>query len=456
MGATPRERVTFQGDGKSFAAGLKGFAQKKGRLFCKYPCEVEQLAKSTLNIKSVYAHHDLLEVLKKMQTNLSFPKKVVRKGMEVLVKDLKDEFALKPEQVEDYINTTTKRIRCLGRVVMQGDSKNKHVGWVKDLPWNRAGDVEHEAEACEGKSSTKGKRGNTGKKGASGSEASSRNASSTSGAEASSLSLDVACANDLIYEFNEELVVCVRTPLDGGPQDISLPLSVPSSGSDADIVMATWASGDTHEVPGLTIGRLKEVLGRGSSVGDLWVATQKETKHKLTIKQRVDRCLLLSLFEQQRQILQLRMNLLGPVDDENRQLPKGHPTLEKALAIMVPLGTKFANSKMSKAELKLARDAEIKKVATTIVETSFKRPSCAIETQAKEGVTKGEVKANNEPKPNKAFKANKEPNQKNIEQAKVAKAELVAAAESSFQEPAESSEYEPMPAIKGSLFDLLY
>eukprot|EP00972_Heterocapsa_arctica_P027402 4029007-Heterocapsa_arctica.AAC.1 len=100
--------------------------------------------------------------------------------------------------------------------------------------------------------------------------------------------------------------------------------------------MATWLSGETHEVPGLTIGKLKTFLRRGpgagsSSTGELWTGTHCDTKHKVTIHQRVDRFLLLSMYEQQRQILQVRMNLFGPVANDHEQLPMGDCTLEAAM-----------------------------------------------------------------------------------------------------------------------------
>ena len=73
-------------------------AQKKGRLWCKYPCEEQRLYKAVLDIKSVYAHHELLMILHNLQANLSFPKNVVHLGLHILVQQCDDVFKLREER----------------------------------------------------------------------------------------------------------------------------------------------------------------------------------------------------------------------------------------------------------------------------------------------------------------------------------------------------------------------
>ena len=185
------QRATFQGGAQAWADGLRDFVASHGRLFCTYPCEEQNLAKASLHIESVNAHHDLLSVLKKLQPNLSFPKKAVTDGMRILVAELSDTLGLKPDQKADYIETMTNRIRCLGRVVSQGDTKNKDTPWVRELPWNRDDDSQETKPAAgdeAGKADTK-------QKPAAG---------------------DEAGKEEYIYDLNEELVVCIRMPMNGG------------------------------------------------------------------------------------------------------------------------------------------------------------------------------------------------------------------------------------------------
>ena len=130
-----KDSGTYSGDAKAFAEAVLPLAQKKGRLWCKYPCEEQRLEKAVLDIKSVYAHHELLMILQNLQANLSFPQNVVHLGLHILVQQCDDVFKLREDQVDDYITSTTRRLRCLGRVVSQGQHKRVVSLGAKDLPW---------------------------------------------------------------------------------------------------------------------------------------------------------------------------------------------------------------------------------------------------------------------------------------------------------------------------------
>ena len=350
------ERETFQGDGQAFADVVLSFAKQHGRLFCNYTSEADKVTDAKLDIKSIYKHHDFLVVLREAQRNLSFPKTVVKAGLYIVTKQCKEEFGLKEGQVDDYVSTTTKRIRCLGRVVSQGELKSQGTQWVEDLPWRQAA-----AATTTGEVQAKGKPRH-------------RKVASTT-------------PKEYIYEFNDELVVATRCPLAGGPKEPSLPLSVPEGANDSDFAKGTWLSGETHEVPGLTIGRLKEFLHRGpgsSSAGELWSATHCVTKHKVTIRQRVDRGLLLSIYEQQRQIVQVKMTMFGPVANEHEQLPKGDSTLTAAMQVMTVLADKFVKDELKKGELKEARDAALKGLDLKAKRPTMKRPAAALASECEE------------------------------------------------------------------------
>ena len=98
-------------------------------------CEEQKLENAVLDIKSVYAHHELLVIFHNLQANLGFPKNVVNLGLCSLVHECNDVFKLRDDQVDDYIATTTRRLRCLGRVVLQGQHKRMSSSWAQDLAW---------------------------------------------------------------------------------------------------------------------------------------------------------------------------------------------------------------------------------------------------------------------------------------------------------------------------------
>jgi hypothetical protein len=183
-----------------------------------------------------------------------------------------------------------------------------------------------------------------------------------------------------IYEFNEELVICTRRLSDGsGGSEPSLPLTAPDNWDDSDIVQATWMTDPrVHEVPGLTIQRLKLLLMNrgGSSCGELWASTHAVTKHKIYIQQRVDRHLLVSLYEQTRQVLQLRLDLFGPIADQRQQLPKDSDIVQKGVSLMQPIAEKFCRGDICKDDLKGARDFAVKELGLA---PAMKKPACCKE-----------------------------------------------------------------------------
>jgi hypothetical protein len=76
------------------------------------------------------------------------------------------------------------------------------------------------------------------------------------------------------------------------------------------------------------------------------------------LSQRVDRCLLLSLYEQTSQRLQIRVDKFGEVLDQSKQLPADSPVLQLAMDVMLPIAKKFVNGEIEvKDMLQLRNDA---------------------------------------------------------------------------------------------------
>ena len=126
MGSDQAQRSTFGGDAQAFADLVLPLADAKGKLFCKYPSEQANLSRAKLDVKEVYNHHDLLMALHEGQQNLSFQKTVTRAGLAIVVETLHEQFNLRPCDVDDYLDTTTSRIRNLCRCVSQAEKKNSN------------------------------------------------------------------------------------------------------------------------------------------------------------------------------------------------------------------------------------------------------------------------------------------------------------------------------------------
>jgi hypothetical protein len=145
------------------------------------------------------------------------------------------------------------------------------------------------------------------------------------------------------------------------------------------MVKATFTKGGitVHEVPGLTFRNLRLLMRNNPNKSScrLWEGEHITTHHAICIKQMVDRCLLLVVFEQSKQRLQVRMDAFGEVANQSQQLPKDDPTLAKAVAFMVPIAKKFQSGELDHKDLKGHRDECLR--AHGMIGTTKKRPSSA-------------------------------------------------------------------------------
>lgn len=319
MAESSKVRNTGASPGSDLAEILRPFAVKFGGSICKYPNEDKPVS-AKLIIGALPREHELLVALKTISENLSFTNAELEKALKAIYADIKFEVKMTDEKKNDWIFTIIMRIRNMCRAVHQGETKADHkakrdnkemnVNWVLALPW---------------RSSTAG----------------------ASSAKAESPGPQAPAKIPVLYKYfglDTELGCAWRAQSDAPKalRDISVDTDLETDG----IVLATFLGGDTHSYDGEAAVRFLAMFrGAGDRAGAsvrsvLWSGTHVITKHSLEIKQRVDRQLLLSLYEQSRQILQVRMDKFGDVPDQ-KQLPPDHATLKLALDFMVPLAESF-------------------------------------------------------------------------------------------------------------------
>jgi len=200
-----------------------------------------------------------------------------------------------------------------------------------------------------------------------------------------------------VYGFSEELLMAWRKAIDGGggtlgSEEPALPFKREEirAGREEDVVVARWADGHEHAIPGLTYTTLGDLMRGGQSVsqGPLWEGTHAKTMHKITVAQRVDRDLLVSVYEQSRQILQIKASKFGPLADEHRQAPNDNPTIQKAMKFLEPLVLKYCAGELEKEDLKKERDAMLEAMTRDTTSRS-KRPAASTMTLGERGMALG-------------------------------------------------------------------
>ena len=155
-------------------------------------------------------------------------------------------------------------------------------------------------------------------------------------------------------------------------------------GSEHELVVARWPDGHEHTISGLTYGRLGEMMrvshGASASQGPLWEGVHSQTNHKITVAQRVDRQLLVSVYEQSRQILQVKATAFGPIEDEHKQQPNENSTIQAALKFLEPIVINYCAGTLEKDEMKKERDRLLAELARTRPRSKkgvYKRPAAA-------------------------------------------------------------------------------
>ena len=185
--------------------------------------------------------------------------------------------------------------------------------------------------------------------------------------------------------FDRELMLATRNA-SRGQLDSSRPI-VDNGQAGHAVVEAEFHDGSLNRVPGLTWEAFRALArdGKSRGMGSLLSLQHVKTKHAITIAQRVDRKLLLSIYEQGRQKLQINQELFGPVPDQSTQSPISDATLAAALKFMTPIAERFAKNELDANELIPERD-RLLALSNLIApkKGALKRPAAAPPANAEE------------------------------------------------------------------------
>jgi hypothetical protein len=299
---------------------------------------------------------------------------------------------LKGQDAEDHVTTMSRRIRALCRVVSQAELKlgRARPAWVDQMPWRAQAaedvgveeppeederdeeeehpeeeDKEHtedevDAIATIASSEEEEEEAATATVAAATVKAtknkSKKNVNKTAMRKPSAAreSSKPDAHDKFVIAFSEELNVAIKTTLPSGKQEPSYPIEV--KGDSKNEVIALWPNGESHVVPGLTAKNAILPKGKLKGEGILWEGTQDGTNHKITLKQRVDTKLLLSLFEQKAQRLSVNLDVFGLIQDQHKQLKCDDPIVVKGMELMRPIAEKFANTQLGRDDLKTERN----------------------------------------------------------------------------------------------------
>ena len=131
-------------------------------------------------------------------------------------------------------------------------------------------------------------------------------------------------------------------------KELATEMYKPEGAASHDPVCAKWSDGMQHLISDISCSDLDKLLGgRASDKAPSKVffdEEMKDTHHRVTVKPRLDRSLLVSMYEQGKQVLQIAVKLFGPEDSED--------AMEQAAKMMIILAKQFCNNELKRADLK--------------------------------------------------------------------------------------------------------
>ena len=138
-------------------------------------------------------------------------------------------------------------------------------------------------------------------------------------------------------------------------------------GEDIDEIAVQFDDGTVTSIASVTKGQYAAQLAmRGKKRAEkLWEGERVSCHHRLTLEQRCDRVLLVALYEQSAQVLQLRADLWGPLPSpQPAVVDNSDDTIQKVRAFALPLCLAYASGEIaSPKELKEKRNIMMKEQA---------------------------------------------------------------------------------------------
>ena len=294
-----KEQRSTCGDSQRLFDALAPVVRGRGRSFVMYD-EAERVEKAKTLPEAIGKAHDILVALRAISCNLSFTREAWKACILKLYNANKDceDWRVSDHDLPDYLVTMERRMMNLCRTVQQGQLKAKSSStkpkWIQALPWYSHGDGMQEQQ------------------------------------------------EEMQFGFDCNLMLAWRS-IDGKRKEWSKPFVLHEHLEDHDSMMAEWADGFKREVVDCTVGDFKRFSQHEEKKKEAhWAGEHVTTHHALMVKEKKDRCDLVILLEQRRQILQLKLS--------------DFPCKDDAITMMIMIAQEYSSNKVSKQNLKSFRD----------------------------------------------------------------------------------------------------
>jgi hypothetical protein len=304
------------------------------------------------------------------QPNLSFARRGMREGLTMILDEhlASGTWGMTKEQGADWVVDIEQRLRTLCRHFQQAMLRKPRPSWLRRMPSatglaaprdSAAGDNGDESPLGDGSAADGGAsvpdddlfRDNEALKGGCDWVVPHYEESSDDGGEP---------RKNYFFGWCPELRKAYRVEVGKTHREYTdMPLLAPASSADHDPMVAEWPDGSRAAIAGITLGRHTALADQrqGAAKPSRFKREyrHKATTHKIVVDKRADRGLLMSVWEQGKQILQIPVKRFGDETTEAAQ--------DAAFSLMDKIAQQYANDEVPRTELYKLRDLEMKKFA---------------------------------------------------------------------------------------------
>jgi len=291
---------------QQLADALLPFAQES-RSFVRYD-EAPKAHESKLDVDAIMRHAALLEALRRLAPKLGFRRSTMTEAMGIVFDTMNTKWQLKASDKHDYVATLSARLMNMCRNVQQGQLKSPRAAWVLALPWvaQSGADAMASNSGAGGSASARGASASVGVAGSASARAGGASASAGAAGSASA-----SAGGDLAATFGYDVLLRQAWRQKGTMAKKEFAVKWLVEGKPAEsFPQAQFADGELWSCGDITVAELQEPAsrkrGRPEAIVD---KIHPITKHRILVKPRADRWPLVAMYEQQRQVLQVRCDV---------------------------------------------------------------------------------------------------------------------------------------------------
>ena len=366
------ERDGYKGTAEDYSKTVIPLMEKKGLLWTQYRSAEKKIS----DAKLVHGEHggvqgeiDVLAAHYNLHASMSFTKKTVEKGLVLALRHMRKtstnsaKFKMTKDEEKDWVDLSSRRIRNLCRVVGQAESKRVAPHWLQTMPWKQgaaaSGSKDETADVAELDEDDQDEEGEEEEDDDGGDEKAEESEDDKPLQELASKKPSAEAASPYTISFSKELMLPIRVDAKGKQEPGVVDEPIKNAPGTA-ALMFSWPDGYHTVYKSMTYDDLGSMLKSSkTNVNSCEWEGETKGKNKLTICQRVDRNLLLSLYEQSKQVLMVKLNLWGKIENEHERLPQTSEILVKAVDFMKHIAAKFAKGDILRADLKKYRDEHL-------------------------------------------------------------------------------------------------